>query len=44
MKYMSDREIDRISGAAGKRLAAEPKVRLVIAPADDGQNLSLIHI
>ena len=32
MKYMSDREIDRISGAAGKRLAAEPKVRLVIAP------------
>lgn len=38
MKYMSDREIDRISGAAGKRLAAEPKVRLVIAPVDDGQN------
>ena len=38
MKYMSDREIDRISGAAGKCLAAEQKVRLVIAPVDDGQN------
>lgn len=38
MKYMSDREIDRLSGAAGKRLAAEPKVELIIAPADDGQN------
>lgn len=38
MKYMSDRESDRLSGAAGKRLAAEPKVELIIAPADDGQN------
>ncbi len=38
MKYMSDREIDRLSGAAGKRLAAEPKVELIIAPTDDGQN------
>lgn len=38
MKYMTDREIDRLSGAAGQRLAAEPKAEIVIALADDGQN------
>ena len=39
MRYMSDQEIDRLSGAAGKRLAAEPKVEIVIAPAEGGQDV-----
>ena len=39
MRYMSDQEIDRLSGAAGKRLASEPKVEIVIAPAEGGQDV-----
>lgn len=38
MKYITDQEIDRLSGEAGKRLGAEPKRNIVIAPASDGQN------
>ncbi|MBQ9832625.1 MAG: hypothetical protein IJO48_02725 [Clostridia bacterium] len=31
MKYITDTEIDRISGETGKNLSAEPKVKLIIA-------------
>lgn len=38
MKYITDQEIDRLTGEAGSRLRAEKKVRIAITPVDDGRN------
>lgn len=38
MNYMTDREIDRLSGEAGERLRREKKVLIRILPGADGRS------
>lgn len=38
MNYMTDREIDKLSGEAGERLRKEKKVLIRILPGAEGRN------
>ena len=38
MNYLTDREIDRLSGEAGERLRSEKKVLIRIMPRENGAN------